>query len=391
MKACGLVAVVGVAALLGLLRLEHGTEIALPAPTGPFPVGRASYVWMNDEQPGDPGPAHEIRNERVVWIWYPAAPAPGSTPSEYLPAPWRAALRQYEGPLIGGLLTRDPSRVRVHSARDPVVAPREAAYPVVIMRAGLGALTTDFTTLAEDLASHGYVVVGFDAPYRTIVVVLPDGRVATRRPEDDPETLPPAERDRLVEKLLALWCADVKFVLDQLQELNRLDPSGRFEGRLDLERVGVFGHSLGGAVAAQFCHDDSRCKAGIDIDGALQGSVVHEGLDRPFMFILSDHADASDPVSRRIAGDIQSVYERLPLNARARITLRDANHFSFSDQALLKSQHVLKLLGSLDARRGLAITADYVHRFFDTHLKASANSLPLGPAPLYLEVEVEPR
>jgi hypothetical protein len=51
----------------------------------------------------------------------------------------------------------------------------------------------------------------------------------------------------------------------------------------------------------------------------------------------------------------------------------------------------MKLAGRLDARRGLAITADYVHRFFDTHLKARSNSLPLGPAPLYPEVEIGPR
>jgi predicted dienelactone hydrolase len=259
------------------------------------------------------------------------------------------------------------------------------------MRPGLGALTTDFTTLAEDLASHGYVVVGFDAPYRTTLVVLPDGRVVTRRPEDNPETLPAAERDRLVDRLMALWCADVTFIVDRLEELNRRDPSGRFTGRLDLRWVGVFGHSLGGAVAAQFCHEDSRCKAGIDIDGALHGSVVREGLDRPFMFLLGDHGDPSEPVNRRILGEIQSLYERLPPNGRAWITIRGAHHFSFSDQAFLKSRLVMRLLGRLDPRRGLAITADYVHRFFDTHLKAKSNSLPLGPALLYPEVEIGPR
>jgi predicted dienelactone hydrolase len=210
-------------------------------------------------------------------------------------------------------------------------------------------------------------------------------------PRDNPETLPPAERDRLVERLMALWCADVKFVVDQLQELNGLDPSGRFNGRLDLQRRGVFGHSLGGAVAAQFCHDDSRCKAGIDIDGAPHGTVIREGLDRPFMFIVSDHGDPSEPVNRRILGEIQSLYERLPPNDRAWITIQGAHHFSFSDQALLKSRHVMRLLGRLDARRGLAITAAYVHRFFDTHLKAKANSLPPGSAPLYPEVEIWPR
>jgi predicted dienelactone hydrolase len=55
------------------------------------------------------------------------------------------------------------------------------------MRAGASAEVANYSILAEDLASHGYVVVGFDAPYRTYVVVFPDGRVMRRTPENNPE------------------------------------------------------------------------------------------------------------------------------------------------------------------------------------------------------------
>jgi hypothetical protein len=65
-------------------------------------------------------------------------------------------------------------------------------------------------------------------------------------------------------------------------------------------------------VALQFCHEDSRCKAGIDIDGAPHGSVIQAGLRQPFMFLLSDHGDGSDPASIQIGADIQSIYDRIP-------------------------------------------------------------------------------
>jgi len=162
--------------------------------------------------------------------------------------------------------------------------------------------------------------------------------------------------------------------VSQLQHLNAADPSGKFTGRLDIQRLGMFGHSFGGATALQFCHDDSRCKAGIDMDGAPYGSVVREGLKQPFMFILSDHShDLPDSASGQIHANFQSIYDRLP-NGRLFITIRGANHFSFSDQMLLKSHYVIGLLcifgfGGLDGRRGLAITADYVHTFFDVYLK----------------------
>lgn len=120
---------------------------------------------------------------------------------------------------------KDPAAVSPHSVLDGTLPAEPPHFPIVILRAGLGALTTSYTTLAEDIASHGYVVVGFDAPYRTSIVVFADG--------------------------------------------------------LDLQKIGVVGHSLGGATAAQFCHEDARCGAGIDMDGALHGSVIEEDSSGP--------------------------------------------------------------------------------------------------------------
>jgi len=189
-----------------------------------------------------------------------------------------------------------------------------------------------------------------------------------------------------------MWTSDTNFVVSQLQHLNAADPSGKFTGRLDIQRLGMFGHSFGGATALQFCHDDSRCKAGIDMDGAPYGSVVREGLKQPFMFILSDHShDLPDSASGQIHANFQSIYDRLP-NGRLFITIRGANHFSFSDQMLLKSHYVIGLLcifgfGGLDGRRGLVITADYVHTFFDVYLKDAPAALLDKPSQLYPEVQ----
>jgi predicted dienelactone hydrolase len=122
---------------------------------------------------------------------------------------------------------------------------------VILMRAGLAGLVTGYPRLAEDLASHGYVVVGFDAPYRSAVVVFPDGQVIVRTPENNADLFTDSEQEHLATRLVEAWSADMSF--SQLEQLNSSDPSGRFRGRLDLQRVGVFGHSLGGATALQFC------------------------------------------------------------------------------------------------------------------------------------------
>lgn len=106
-------------------------------------------------------------------MWYPAAA--GQSPAlteDYLPTPWRSAIEHHRGPLIG-MLTRDLSKVHAHSLLNASVSPKQPSYPVVIMRGGASAEVINYTTLAEDLASYGYVAVGFDAPYRTSTVVFP--------------------------------------------------------------------------------------------------------------------------------------------------------------------------------------------------------------------------
>ena len=392
LAALAIFAVVGLTMLLALLWREHKTEVTLPAPAGHFAVGRTTYAWVNNTRTDELAPSSGAKREVVVWIWYPSAAATSAAPVEYLPAPWRSALAQHSGALMSQFFTRDLSLVRAHSTSDPEVSPERPSYPVVIMRAGGGALTTDYTTLTEDLASHGYIVVGFDAPYRTFVVVLPDNRVVIRPPTNDPENLQADQANRLINRLLPMWTSDTAFVVTQLGHLNAADPSGKLTGRLDMQRLGMFGHSFGGATALQFCHDDPRCKAGIDMDGAPFGSVVPEGLKQPFMFIFSDHSrELSDPASRQILVDIQSIYRRLP-SGRLLITIRQANHFSFSDQMLLKSHYLIGLLrlfgfGGLEGRRGLAITAEYVRTFFDVYLKDAPIALLDKPSQLYPEVQ----
>ena len=250
--------------------------------------------------------------------------------------------------------------------------------------------------VAEDLASHGYFVVGFDAPYRSFVVVLPDGRVEGRSPADNVENANANLADPVIGRLLSMWTSDTRFVVDQLQRLND-DSSGRFAGRMDVRRLGMFGHSFGGATSLEFCHQDARCQAAIDLDGIPFGRVVPEGLGKPGLFLLSDHTgEMADPGSREVLAEIQSIYDRLPADGRWYLVIRRANHFSFSDQILLNSQAAIRLLrlvgfGGLDGRRGLAIAADYVHTFFDVYLKGAPTASLASLSGKYEEVRTEGR
>lgn len=391
------------AGTLSTFWIEHRTAITLPAPSGSFAVGRAIYDWVDDAHVDGFAPAAGTKRELLVWIWYPAAMEARAVLDDYVPTAMRVRPSPAGEPLIVRtlnwmfqVLEKDPSKVRGHSLRNAGVSPRQQTYPVVIMRGGASAEVMRYSTLAEDLASRGYVVVGLDAPYRTFEVAFPDGRVIGRRPENNVEEFDGPEATVLADTLVQGWSADMSFTIDRLEQMDASDPEGRFRGRLDLEHVGAFGHSLGGAEALQFCHDDPRCKASIDVDGIPWGTVVQEGLMQPAMFLMSDHKldtlVESDAESRAVEASFRSLYQRLHEERTLKLTIRGANHYMFSDDAVLRSQIVLgtlrrvRILG-IDGPRQLAVTAYAVRSFFDAYLKSSGVARPRILSPLYPELK----
>ena len=353
-------------------------------PTGPFAVGRTTYLWTDPTHDDPLAPQPGTKRELFAWIWYPAAPRqPSQTFDDYLPAPWRTAVEQQWGMLNTKFFMRDLSRVRARSIRDAELSPQQRAYPVILMRGGLAALVTTYTSLAEDLASHGYVVAGFDAPYRSSVVVFPDGRVIATAPQNNGDLVSGVEMEQLATKLVQAGSSDMSFALDQLDRLNSADPSGKFQGWLDMQHVGAFGHSLGGATALQFCHDDPRCKACIDVDGIPFGSAVREGVTQPAMFLMSDHKldtlVGSDEESRQAEATFRSIFDRLPNDRWSEIMIRGSNHYMFGDDAVLRSPPIMRVLRALglvgiDGRRQITVAAHFIGTFFDVYLKGSPPS-----------------
>jgi predicted dienelactone hydrolase len=190
---------------------------------------------------------------------------------------------------------------------------------------------------------------------------------------------------------------DNRFLLDRLQELDERDTSGRFTGRLDLGAVGALGHSIGGATALQFCHEDPRCRAGVDLDGAPLGDVVVDGIAKPFLFLFADRPFLDAPTSelvpdqRAFLSALNRMRARIP-SQPSLLTLSGAGHFNFFDQALLSEPTLARMFGAagvgpIDQVRALEVTRRYVRAFFDTHLKTTRDVLLDGPSAEFSEVQ----
>jgi predicted dienelactone hydrolase len=379
-----LIFVLVIVACLAFVEIRRHQTLVLPAPTGSYAVGRMEYDWT-DQQRSDPlAPQAGMKRELIVWVWYPAVRVSGAEVASYLPSKWAQVSDQQHG-LLGQQLIQSSDSIQTHSFDRAPLSSATARYPVLIFEPGLGNIPTQYTTLLEDLASHGYIIFAITPTYSSDVVVFPDGRVAEATPAGSLDNA--ANLQAAGNRLVTVWAQDVIFVMNQLDRLNAT-PGTMWSQRLDLARLGVFGHSFGGATAAQACQMDARCKAGIDIDGDVFGDVVQTGLEKPFMVIQSNPGTCSDASCRSFQHEVQAILRAAPRGAGYYIGIKGTEHFNFTDYSVSFSPaRALGLLGSIDGVRGLQITRAYVRSFFDTYLNKTPSPLLRGPTSTYPEVQ----
>jgi predicted dienelactone hydrolase len=361
----------------------------LPAPGGPYAIGTVTFQWTDPTRPeiytDDPNDVRTI----MVQMWYPATPAPGAHT-----APWMDRL-DVAGPTIARFLGL-PSffldhvgLVNTNSYPNAPLNPVEGPYPVVIYSHGWNGFRTVNLNQSEALASHGYIAVAVDHTFGAMLTVFPDGRVAPNNPAALPPEIPKDAYDLGIQKLEATYAADLRFVLDQLALVNSGAIPSPLTARLDLARVGLYGHSTGGGAVVIACSQDKRCRAGLGMDAWLEPvppPVIAQGLSQPFLFMRSEvWATAKNDalLNTLFVGAQTDAY---------RMTIRGTKHNDFSMLPLLTPlAPALGLKGPIDGQRGMAIITSYLLAFFDHTLKGQARPLLDGPSPSHPEVTFERR
>ena len=354
----------------------------LPEPTGPSPVGSTS-LHVTDASRPDPWVAEVAARELMVSLWYPAAPADGPR-ARYMTAAESGLMLANAG--VTGVPPGALSTVRTSAVSDAVPAGRSRGHPFVVLSPGFIHPRSALTALAEDLASHGYVVAGIDHTYESVATAFPDGRVTTGLAREAPR------RDR-AETVMAGRAADVSFVLG---ELTGAHPPCTGAGLIDPSRIGMAGHSIGGAAAIAAMLADSRIRAGIDMDGATAAAIPRRGLSRPFLFLGKQSnytpgtagAVITSERRRKLMGPV-STWERdwkLLTGWKRWLVVAGAVHASFTDLALLAEQIGIDTEAGIPGARSLDITRAYVRAFFDQHLRGSPQALLDEASPRYPEV-----
>jgi dienelactone hydrolase len=357
----------------------------LPRTTGPYAVGTAAFQWDDASRPerytADPDDVRQI----MVQFWYPAQASPDAATAPFFERIETA------GPILAARL-KLPSFIFDHTALihtasvpDAPLAAAPSAFPVLIFSPGYNSLRTQSTTLMEDLASHGYIVVALDHTYTGVLTNFPGGRVELL----DPNILPDRERigeERYRRMSLAVgdvWEQDVAFVLSRLEAGN---VDARFAGRLDLDRMGLFGHSTGGGVVSRLCAKDARCKAGVGLDawlGVTPDETIAAGTDRPVLFLMSERWPT--PQNNGRMQQYRSASAQITW-----LTIHRTDHYDFTDLPFLTPlATTIGLAGDVDSHRVQEIVRACTRAFFDQHLKGLGSELLQRPDAAFPEVQLE--
>ncbi|MBN8595446.1 MAG: hypothetical protein J0M33_27085 [Anaerolineae bacterium] len=366
---------------------EAQEPFTYPKPNGAFGVGRVEYVWLDSERDEMYSTDGADKRELVVTVWYPTELTDVPNESTWVSPALASA--------YGGLLNLPPERftsIQVNVALDAVLATHDASFPIIVMSHGDGMLPALYTTYAEALASHGYVVFGIAHPYNAAVVVYPDGRIITALPEASAQPLDvrpdmtPLEIveaiDRQGRLVAGMMASDIRFVLNQIELLNAHD--ARFKEALDLERIGVLGHSIGGAAAIEALLQDSRIAVAVNLDGTVFSDVVP--IDgRGLMTIAIEYVGATIASDTELAGmglSREEFDQVIAITSRAEDLFRQSpsayfvmiagtDHMNFSDVGLLAGlvPSFNDALGTIEPSYALEITNAYVLAFFDQSLR----------------------
>lgn len=356
---------------------QFAQDSQLPVPTGTYCIGIRELNWQSDTR--DPLSPDGTRNRELgVRIYYPARTDAQGKPAMYFDAATaaneaRLLTEATQNPAMGAALQSLKTHgIELAPVAEPPPPAAETApgtprgFPVLVYSPGWGGQHQQMTAVLEDLTSHGFVVIALNHPYVSGFVPLSDGTYALGATEEA------ASDTNLLGEQYRVVRSDIEFALDELVSLseNDRDPLGC---QLDVTRIGVLGHSLGGGAAVTTLAKDPRVDAAVNMDGSITfGTEPPPANDKPMLLMLAgEHTLAFDP-------EVNELWRKHTGEA-FRVEISDAGHISFIDYGLLAQPYFSGPLpadefGTIAPAHMLEVQRKALHLFFDAALNGKPAS-----------------
>lgn len=343
----------------------------MPIPDGKYPVGTVTYEVTDYERSAIYSDNLNNNRKIMIQLWYPANSIEGFTR-----VPWLE-----DGKTVARLLSNDmslPSFVLDHTAlvqsNSYKNAPINEAidnYPVIIISHGWRGFRNLHTDLAEELSSQGYVIVSIDHTYGSQSVVFSDGAVANINYDALPKRGTTPDFIDYANVLVNTYAGDIILTLDQLEKMSDGQVDSMFNGKFDLSKIGLLGHSTGGGADVAVALVDDRIKALIGMDAwvePLKDSKINQGLDIPALFLRSGEWEVGFNNANLLAlMDASSISPEL-------YQLEGSTHSDFSMVYMYSPlTKYIGITGDIEGDIVLSILKDSILGFFDQNLNNNQN------------------
>lgn len=340
-------------------------QIQLPRPTGSYTVGISTHFLTDTSRHHN----NEKGRPLLVHLYYPSI----EIPKEYPPY-LSDTMHLYKEKIIRTSHTSPKDleyldRIRDWAIPDASIDAKNAPFPVLLFSPGFFMAAQLYSSLIEEMASHGYVVVAINHTDACWPVMFPDSSSPIILPELT-NIFSNKERSCLqtFDTTQETWLQDVDFVLSWLQD----QPLTKY---FDLSRIGIFGHSFGGSTATEASRRYHDFKAMANLDGMLFGPHWDRPFEIPSLFVVAEkqltHQEAlkagltTEQFESLLTRRSKIVFDQLKSNSFY-VTVKNAEHATFVDSKLIKSPLFKDRPVSAE---GIAITRALLVDFFDHYLK----------------------
>ncbi|MBW1294067.1 alpha/beta hydrolase family protein [Aquimarina litoralis] len=378
---------------------------SLPKPTGIYNVGS---TWIHIKTDRDEVITKDLSDKRELMakIWYPTDDISEGKREPYVDQANRLGfIRKYSMGILPPFTINYLDRIKTYVYEGVPISKQK--FPVLIFSPGYGSKSTGYYALLSEIASHGYIIVNVSHTYESLGTTFTDGSMKffdyEYQYQQDASSMDhiipikeafekdisfnerhkiirEASKDYFVTHIVERWSKDLMSVIDHLETWNK---TGFLKERLDLDKIGVFGHSRGGGAAGQTALKDSRVKAAVNIDGIQWGEMMDTIFEKPFLFLSADWPEDHENISAH-------AYVNKSTDYFYECKLLTSGHPNFMDIPLMIPIQSVAGTGTIDAELGLKITNELVVEFFNKHLKNEANADPIkiGNRHTLLEMKV---
>ena len=364
----------------GAYYIFHSTFFAKP--TGKYAVGTVSY-WVTDPDREEIFITDKHQTRQIpIQVWYPAENIAQPDYAPYIPEATKVSEAISELLHIPKALLYPLQFKRSNALVKAPVNKEKAQYPVLLYLTGLYGHRCISTFQIQELVSQGYIVVGIDCPMAVALATFPDGSTLKSLPRT---LIDPMLNESLTEEnpllnyngktfeggLIAYFAKDVSQVIDFLTALNTNDPNHLLYNKLNLDRLGAFGVSLGGIIVSEASWKDPRIKANLIMESPIPKKIAQTGLRVPTM-VITRPAEAMRAERKKSGGWTENDIEQHLSTMRALfentaesefVQLPDMFHVDFTDVPLwVPFAHLLGFSGKTpieqthDKLNGLTLT-----------------------------------